>query len=88
MDDFYRNVRMPETLTNEDQTFLSQMKETPLSAIPESMAAPHHTVVDMGGSGLTSENGSLTGQSAEPLVRAIKDELFRLSNGRTPVKHF
>lgn len=78
---------MPETLDAQNATFLSEMQETPLAAVPEGMAVPRDTVIDMGGSGITSETGSMTGQSAEPLVRAIKDELFRLSNGRTPVKH-
>lgn len=78
---------MPETLDAQNANFLSEMQETPLAAVPEGMAVPRDTVIDMGGSGITSETGSMTGQSAEPLVRAIKDELFRLSNGRTPVKH-
>lgn len=33
------------------------------------------------------EPGTRTGQSAEPLVQAIKKELFRLASGKTPVKH-
>jgi hypothetical protein len=52
--------------------------------MPESTGVPRDAVIDMPDAG---ERGTTTGESAEPLVRAIKDELFRLASGRTPVKH-
>ena len=71
-----------------DEKIVSQIQsEPPLTAVPESTATPQDTVIDMG----TSEpiNGlPQTGESGEPLVRAIKDELFRLSSGRAPVHHY
>ena len=75
---------MPGTLDPKNSSFLSKMQETPLGTTSEGSAVPRDAVIDMPDRG---EPGTPTGQSAEPLVRAIKDELFRLASGRTPVKH-
>ena len=75
---------MPGTLDTKNASFMSKMQETPMSTMPEGVEAPRDTVIDMPDG---AEPGSRTGESAEPLVRAIKDELFRLASGRTPVKH-
>lgn len=78
---------MPGTLDAENSSFLSKMQETPLGTISDSTAVPRDTVIDMPENGFSGEPGTRTGESAEPLVRAIKDELFRLASGRTPVKN-
>lgn len=75
---------MPGTLDPNNASFMSKMPETPVDTVTESPTVPRDAVIDIPGAG---EPGTTTGESAEPLVRAIKDELFRLASGRTPVKH-
>jgi hypothetical protein len=75
---------MPGTLDPKNSSFLSKMQETPLATTSDRPSVPRDAVIDMPDGG---EPGTATGESAEPLVRAIKDELFRLASGRTPVKH-
>ena len=75
---------MPGTLDPNNASFMSKMSETPVDTVTESPTVSHDAVIDIHGAG---EPGTTTGESAEPLVRAIKDELFRLASGRTPVKH-
>ena len=75
---------MPGSLDPKNSSFLSKMEETPLSKSP---SVPREAVVDMSSADIDGEPGTRTGKPAEPLVRAIKDELFRLASGRTPVKH-
>ena len=64
------------------------MKSTPIMSTPQSerMKQPHHTTIDM----TTSPYASLGyGETPQPLIRAIKDELLRLSQtarGRTQIK--
>ncbi|XP_046861142.1 uncharacterized protein LOC124454375 [Xenia sp. Carnegie-2017] len=52
--------------------------------IPTTFGSTTATLVDVPND---EEPGTKTGQSAEPLVQAIKKELFRLASGKTPVKH-
>ena len=75
---------MPGILDSKNSSFLSTIQETPLGTRSASTGVPRDAVIDVPDAG---EPGTTTGESAEPLVRAIKDELFRLASGRTPVKH-
>lgn len=60
------------------------MQETPVGTMSDRIGGPRDTVIDLPDG---KAPGNVAGESAEPIVRAIKDELFRLASGRTPVKH-
>ena len=77
-------MQMPGTLDPNNASFMSKMPETPVNTVTQSPNVQRDAVIDMPDAG---EPGTRSGESAEPLVRAIKDELFRLASGRTPVKH-
>lgn len=61
-----------------DTSFLSHLQAAP----------PHDTVLNMSASGTLDQRGASLGQSPQPLIKSIKDELFRLSQGasrKTPI---
>ncbi|KAL9955884.1 hypothetical protein ACROYT_G037281 [Oculina patagonica] len=61
-----------------DTSFLSHLQAAP----------PHDTVLNMSANSTLDHRGASLGQSPQPLIKSIKDELFRLSQGasrKTPI---
>lgn len=56
-----------------DASFLSQLQAAP----------PHDTILNMSANSTLDQRGATLGQSPQPLIKSIKDELFRLSQGST-----
>lgn len=61
------------TTPPKDASFLSQLQA----------AEPHDTVLNMSTNGNLDQRKAALGQSPQPLIKSIKDELFRLSQGTT-----
>ncbi|XP_068761085.1 streptococcal hemagglutinin-like isoform X3 [Montipora capricornis] len=61
------------TTPPKDASFLSQLQA----------AEPHDTVLNMSANGNLDQRKAALGQSPQPLIKSIKDELFRLSQGTT-----
>lgn len=61
------------TTPPKDASFLSQLQAAP----------PHDTILNMSPSSTLDQRGVPLGQSPQPLIKSIKDELFRLSQGAT-----
>lgn len=66
------------TTPPKDTSFLSQLQAAP----------PHDTILNMSANSTLDQRGATLGQSPQPLIKSIKDELFRLSQGaqrKTPI---
>ena len=79
----FLQTTVPGTLGNssKDASFLSHLQNTQTST---PLRAPRETVLNMDVDPKDPRHSSL-GQSPQPLIRAIKDELMRLSQGKTPI---
>lgn len=56
-----------------DASFLTQLQGV----------QPHDTILNASPNGTLDQRGASLGQSPQPLIKSIKDELFRLSQGAT-----